>query len=50
MKRYNLSQITNETWAATCNECGKPFRSDDKLKAISKVTSHISDAHERKQK
>jgi hypothetical protein len=40
---YSLAPITSETWEASCNKCGKPFRSDVKEKAIKKVLDHVKD-------
>lgn len=46
MPDYDLKKITVETWVATCQACGKPFRSDIEQKAKDKVESHIRDKHE----
>ncbi len=45
MQNYTINKITLETYVATCGVCKKPFRSDDKEKAIRKVESHIRDKH-----
>lgn len=45
MSGYTVDKITIETYVAICDICKKPFRSDDKRKAIHKVESHIKDKH-----
>ena len=48
MSDYDLQSVTTETWTATCNLCGRPFRSDVKAKAIARVKEHLRDKHGRK--